>query len=450
MPMKREKVGFKFSVVILAALLGAGIVFPEVFNLGITKISDYLGVKLPHIPEVPFSLGLDLQGGSHLIYRADLFGIEEDNKKEAMKGLRDVIERRVNVFGVAEPEIRVEKMGGESRLIVELPGIKDSAEAIKMIGETPFLEFKEEREESETKELLENVDEGESSEEDHYFKSTSLTGRYLKEASVSFNQQTMEPLVNIKFNEEGAKIFKELTKKNKGKRLAIYIDGVLISAPVVQEFILNGEAQISGNFSLEEARSLARNLNAGALPIPIELISQNTIGPTLGKISLEKSLKAALWGIMAVALFMLVLYRLPGVFAVLSLGVYGLLLLSLFKLLPVTLTLAGIGGAILSVGMAVDANVLIFERLKEERKAGRSFPKAIEEGFRRAWPSIRDSNITTLLVALIMFSFGVSFIKGFALTLSLGIVISLFSAIFITKTFLTLFAKTERKRKSFL
>ncbi len=354
-----------------------------------------------------------------------------------MQGLRDVIERRVNLFGVAEPIVRVQEVKGSSRLVVELPGVKDVNQAIEMIGKTPYLEFKEERPEPE-------------GEEDLYFEPTRLTGQYLKGAILDFNQTTLEPHVNLEFNEEGTEIFRELTQKNIGKRLAIYIDNVLISAPVVREAISGGKAQITGSFTIEEAKELARNLNAGALPVPINLISQTTVGPTLGSISLQKSLKAGMFGFLAVVLFMICFYRIPGVFAALSLLIYAGILLSLFKFIPVTLTLAGIGGAILSVGIAVDANVLIFERMKEEKKTGESFSRSVETGFSRAWPSIRDSNLTTLLVAAIMFSFGTSFVKGFALTLSLGILTSMFSALFITRTFLRSFAGSALERVKWL
>jgi len=250
----------------------------------------------------------------------------------------------------------------------------------------------------------------------------------------------------LQFNDEGAKIFEELTAKNVGKPLAIYIDQTIISAPVVQEKISGGRAQITGSFTVEEARDLVRNLNAGALPVPIKLISQQNVGPTLGKISLEQSLKAGILGFLGVILFMILFYRFPGILASLALIIYIILALAVFKLLPVTLTLAGIAGFLLSIGMAVDANILIFSRMREELSQQKTFSTAVEEGFRRAWPSIRDSNFNSLIVCAILFGFATSFIKGFALTLAIGILISLFSAIFITRMFLRIFIGTRLEK----
>jgi protein-export membrane protein SecD len=250
----------------------------------------------------------------------------------------------------------------------------------------------------------------------------------------------------LQFNDEGSKVFEELTSRNVQKRLAIYIDNVQLSAPVVQEKITGGKAQITGSFTIESAKELVRNLNAGALPVPIKLISQQTVGPTLGAVSLQKSLAAGIYGLLAVIVFMILFYRLPGLFASLALGIYVVLLLSLFKLMSVTLTLAGIGGFILSIGMAVDANVLIFSRMREEFREKKGFGVALEEGFRRSWPAIRDGNLTTLLIAVILFALGTSFIKGFALTLGIGILVSMFSAIIITRTFLRIFIGTRIER----
>lgn len=424
---KFKKVYINVFIILALAFLAGNFVYPQL-------------LKLPYFPNIPFKLGLDLQGGAHLLYQADLSHIEEKDKSASMEGLRDVIERRVNFFGVREPIVQVQ---GE-RLIVELAGIKDISEAIKEIGETPFLEFKEPKENYE--EILEKnkkvLESGEGEFEDP-FKSTSLTGRYLKKAELGFDPTTHEPLVLIEFNDEGAKIFEELTEKNIKKPLPIYIDNILISAPVVQEKISGGQAQISGRFTLKEAKELVQNFNAGALPVPIELISQQSVGPILGKISLEKSLKAGIFGFLAVISFMILFYRLPGILASISLAIYILLVLTFFKLIPVTLTLAGIGGFLLSIGIAVDANVLIFSRLREELKTGKSFSQSLEQGFSRAWPAIRDGNLTTLIVAAILFGFGTSFIKGFATTLSIGILISMFSAIFITKNFLRCFIGTK-------
>jgi len=421
------------------------IIFVLTFFTGNLVYPQFL--KLPHFPEIPFKLGLDLQGGTHLIYEADLSNIEKEDYSSSMQGLRDVIERRVNLFGVREPMVQTQTANGHYRLVVELAGIKDPKVAIEMIGQTPYLEFKEQKEN--VQEILEQnqkvLETGEGEFQDPY-QATPLTGKYLKKAELGFDQTTYQSLVLLQFNDEGAKIFEDLTSRNVGKQLAIYIDGLPISAPVVQEKISGGRAQITGRFTVEEAKSLARNLNAGALPVPITLISQQSVGPTLGKISLEKSLKAGAIGFLAIILFMILFYRLPGILASLSLGIYIALVLTIFKLVPVTLTLAGIGGFILSIGMAIDANILIFSRMREELREKKSFSQSVEEGFNRAWPSIRDGSLTTLIVTAILFGFGTSFIKGFATTLSLGILISMFSAIIITKNFLKVFVNTRLEK----
>jgi preprotein translocase subunit SecD len=437
--MSKNKVYITLAIVFIVATCAAVLDYPKIYN----NIEF-----LPDFPEVPFKLGLDLQGGTHLVYEADLSGLSKEEHGPSMQGLRDVIERRVDLFGVAEPVVQVQETDRYSRLIVELAGVKDPAQAIEMIGQTPFLEFREPKGDyQEIAERNQMIYEGKiEGEIEDPFQSTPLTGKYLEKAEPGFDQTTYQPLVSLKFNSEGAEIFKELTSRNVGKPLAIYIDGVPLSAPIVQEIISRGEAVITGNFTIQEVQSLARNLNAGALPVPITLISQQSVGPTLGAISLEKSLKAGIWGLLAVMIFMIIFYRLPGFLASLSLAIYVALILALFKLIPVTLTLAGIGGFILSMGMAIDANILIFSRMREELKGGQSFSTAVEEGFRRAWPSIRDGNMTTLIVALILFGFGTSFVKGFAFTLTIGILMSMLSAIIITKNLLRAFINTKLEK----
>ena len=410
-------------------------------------MNEKLSWNFPHFWDVPFELGLDLQGGTHLIYEADLSGINSDDYDSSMQGLRDIIERRVNYFGVREPTIQTQQKGDSYRLIVELAGATDPGQAIKEIGKTPFLEFKEQKENYE--EIISNnqkvFEAGEGNFEDP-FQSTLLTGKYLEKAEIGFGNTTYEPLVLLQFNSEGGDIFADLTSKNIGKPLAIYIDGIPISSPTVQEKISGGKAQITGSFTAQEAKDLTRNLNAGALPVPINLISQQTIGPVLGEVSLQKSLKAGIIGLLAVILFLTFFYRLPGFLSSLALVIYVAIVLTLFKIIPVTLTLAGIGGFILSIGIAIDANILIFSRMREEIDQGKTLSASIDEGFKRAWPSIRDGNLTTLLVAVILFWFGTSFIKGFALTLSIGILISLFSALFVTKNFMKFFERTKLEK----
>lgn len=412
----------------------------------------------PHWLSLPFRLGLDLKGGTHLIYRADTAQVAGSDKDAALESLRDVIERRVNLFGVAEPVVQLEKSANEDRLIVEIAGIFDIAEAIKLIGETPILGFYKQKPVTVEGEVKIDGDtpvvtvpsNPEPPKNEEMFEPTPLTGRFLKRADLQFDSTTNQPLVTLEFNDEGADLFESITKENVGKRIAIYLDGVPISAPVVNEAISGGRAQISGNFTPEEARSLVRRLNAGALPVPITLISQQSVGAILGSEALQKSFQAGLIGFAAVALFMIAWYRLPGIMAVLALCIYGVIILALFKLIPVTLTTAGIAGFVLSVGMAVDANILIFERMKEELRKGRSFAGAMEEGFSRAWNSIRDSNISSLITSAILWWFGTSVVKGFALTLSIGIAVSMFSAVVITRTFLRAVTVRDERTRKFL
>lgn len=400
----------------------------------------------------PFRLGLDIQGGTHLVYRADTDAVSPDERDEAMAALRDVIERRVNMFGVAEPLVQVEKGraadgGAESRLIVELAGIRDIGAAIRLIGETPYLEFREERSVADRLEIAGAQKKGERMTEDPLFAPTPLTGRFIKRAAVDFDPTTFEAQVSLELTDEGGRIFQELTKRNVGKRLAIYLDGAAISAPVVNEEISGGRAQITGNFTPEEAKAFAGRLNAGALPVPITLIAQQSVEASLGSASLAASIRAGIIAFAAVAVFMILWYRLPGIIAVLALLLYLAIMLAIFKLVPVTLTIAGIAGLILSVGMAVDANILIFERLKEELRAGKGLENAMREGFGRAWTSIRDSNVSSILTSLILYWLGTSVVQGFALTLGIGILVSMFSAISVTRTLL-LAVRTPRLERA--
>ncbi|MEK7510196.1 MAG: protein translocase subunit SecD [Patescibacteria group bacterium] len=457
--MKKSRIWATVFVIFLGALIAGAFVFPGYVNRGIDAVNakkNEISVlqKLPNVPRVPlipFRLGLDLQGGIHFVYEADLSQIGQGEHDSAMQGLRDVIERRVDLFGVAEPLVQIQGSGNTRRLIVELAGIIDPNEAIQLIGQTPFLEFREPKENYEAiRENNRKVLQEEKGQIEDPFQSTPLTGRFLKKATVGFGNVAQEPIIELEFDDEGAKLFEEITGRNVQRPLAIYLDGQPLQIPVVQEVISGGKAQITGRFTLQEAQRIVRDLNAGALPVPITLISQQNVGPTLGKVSLEQSLRASLFGFLFVAAFMILFYRIPGFIASIALLIYVFLMLASFKFIPVTLTLAGIAGFILSIGMAVDANVLIFSRMREELRDQRSFSGSIEEGFRRAWPSIRDGNVTTLLVGLILFWFGSSFVQGFALTLCIGIFVSMISAIFVTKTFLRVFANTRLERIAWL
>ncbi|MCC6198943.1 protein translocase subunit SecD [Candidatus Nomurabacteria bacterium] len=385
----------------------------------------------------PFRFGLDLSGGSHLLYDADISALPSGEVNDSMDALRDVIERRINLFGVAEPTVQVQTsaLSGQKvhRLSIELPGVTDITEAIKMIGATPFLEFRT-LSTNPTTSLDKNgtlvVDTNSS------FVPTELTGKYLQRASLVFNQTTGAPIISLQFNGEGSKLFEQITSEHVGEPVAIYLDGQVLSAPTVREAISGGQAQITGSFTAQEARELVGRLNSGALPVPISLASTQTIGAVLGASAVNDGVRAAAIGFGIIALFLIAWYRLPGLVAVVALILYVITTLMLYRLIPVTLTAAGIAGFIISIGVAVDANILIFERAREERTRGKKHREAIDAGFSRAWFSIRDANIAALIISVILFWFGTSLIKGFALTLGLGVIVSLLSAITITRLFL--------------
>ena len=550
----RQKLQIKFALVIFLALIAGLISYPQI----IEKV-PVLGSVLVK-PKI--NLGLDLQGGIHMEYKADTSKVESGKEAEAMQAVQDVIERRVNAFGVAEPVVYATKSGSENRLIVELAGVKDIESAKKMIQETPFLEFKEEGEPDHSKDIPQDVldkynneakakaqellkkalagedfaqlakdnsedpgskdnggdldfakqgmfvpefdkvlfggnlqdgeiypqlvetqfgwhiikkieqrgdgdpvespdgDNGASTLEIHAahillmkksnetqnaeptFISTGLTGKNLKSASVTFQSQGLsEPQVSLKFDDEGTKLFAEITKRNLEKRVAIYLDEQIISAPTVQSEITTGEAVITGKFTIDQAKELVRRLNEGALPVPITLVGQQSVEASLGQISLEKSLNAGIIGLILVIIFMLLYYRFLGLIASVALLIYTGIMIALFKLSgftpwSITLTLPGIAGFVLSIGMAVDANILIFERTKEEVRRGRKILAAVDEGFKRAWTSIRDGNVSSIITALILIEFGTGFVKGFAVTLVIGVLVSMFTAVMITRTIL--------------
>ncbi len=545
----RQQLWISMAVIILLAVGASVVDFPQ---------GPDITWKGELTRELKIHLGLDLQGGTSLVYEADVSEIPQEEQTDAMAGVRDVLERRINAFGVSEPVIQTNRAGESWRVLVELPGVTDINDAVQQIGETPLLEFKTEVDELpeeqitainelneatrvEAQELLDRVlagedfaalaaersddtvsaedggdlgyfgrdimveafeeavfnaeagtiipelvqsdfgyhiiqvtdkttgnadalnnpelDAGEDAEEgveelvraSHILLQTLstepdafgptygevvLTGSNLTGSSVQFDGTTGEPLVTLDFDKEGADIFEQVTTEHIGETIAIFLDGEVISNPVVNDAISNGEAVISGGFQIEEANTLARRLNAGALPVSIELINQRNVGPTLGVEAIERSVVAGALGIILLAIFMIIYYRWPGFVAVIALGIYGLLLLAIFKLWPITLTLSGVAGFILSLGIAVDANVLIFERLKEELRNGKSLQSAIDDGFKRAWLSIRDSNVSSLITCFILIWFRTSVIKGFAITLAIGIVLSMFSAITITRTLL--------------
>lgn len=395
------------------------------------------------LAQYPFKLGLDLKGGSHLVYKAETANLQSAQIDPAMSALREVIEKRINAIGVAEPVITTQKVRigetTENRLIVDLPGVTDVKQATDQIGATPTLDFRIEDPDFATKSqnLVGTVVNGEVKLEmpDRYIK-TQLTGAYLESARVEFNQQTTEAYVSLKFNKEGADLFEKITGENVGKTIAIYLDGQVISAPTVNEKITGGEAVINGQFTPKGAKELAERLNFGALPVSVNLISTQTIGASLGQSAVHDGVKAAAIGFILVAIFLIVWYRLPGLVSIVSLAIYSLIVLSIFKLVPVTLTAAGIAGFIISIGTAVDANILIFERMKEELRGGKGIYDAVEAGFGRAWTSIRDANIAGILVGLVLLYTGIPIVRGFAVTLIIGMIVSLFSAMTISRLML--------------
>ncbi len=528
-----QKIRFQFAGVVFLAILSGLVAYP--------KLVAFAPPVERFFAQARVNLGLDLQGGIHLEYEADTSDLDASKQDDALQAAVDVIERRVNAFGVGEPIVQLSRSGSESRIIVELPGVKDVEEAKSMIKETPFLEFRElagpeaqaqidavntQSQDAASKiienalagsdfaelartwsqdpgakdnggelgfakkgsyvpefdavafdptfqkgtvwpsfvetsfgwHILKKLDErGEGEEREvniaHIlfpkytlqdfpqlqFKATGLSGKNLKDVFVDYQSQGVgSPQIALRFDEEGTKLFADITSRNVGKPVAIFIDGEVVSQPTVQAEIRDGQAVITSNFTLAEANAEVKRFNEGALPVPITLVSQQSIDASLGKSALDQSVTAGILGLAAVSIFMLLFYRFLGFIAVLALLLYSAMLLALFKLsiftpFPITLTLSGIAGFILSIGIAVDANVLIFERTREELSFGKTMRKALYEGFRRAWPSIRDGHFSTLITTIILIGMGTGFVKGFALILALGVLLSLFTAVVLVR-----------------
>ncbi|MFZ1626430.1 MAG: protein translocase subunit SecD [Candidatus Moraniibacteriota bacterium] len=528
-----QRIRSQFAGVVLLAIVSGLIAYP--------KLVSFAPPVERFFAQAQVNLGLDLQGGIHLEYAADTSGLDAAKESDALQAAVDVIERRVNAFGVGEPVVQLSRSGDESRIIVELPGVKDIEQAKSMIKETPFLEFRElagpeaqttvDEYNAQSKEaadkVLENAlmgndfvelattwsqdpsskdtggelgfakegtyvpefdavafdpsfskgtvhpmlvesafgwhilkklderGEGDTREVNvaHVlfpkykltdfpqlqFKTTGLSGKNLTDVYVDYQSQGIgSPQIALRFDEEGTKLFADITSRNVDKPVAIFLDGVVVSQPTVQSEIVNGQAVITSNFTLAEANAEVKRFNEGALPVPITLVSQQSIDASLGKSALDQSVRAGIYGLLAVSVFMLLFYRFLGFIAVLALLLYSAMLLALFKLsiftlFPITLTLSGIAGFILSIGIAVDANVLIFERTREELSFGKSMRKALHEGFRRAWPSIRDGHLSTLITTVILIGMGTGFVKGFAIILALGVLLSLFTAVVLVR-----------------
>jgi preprotein translocase subunit SecD len=391
------------------------------------------------------TLGLDLKGGSQLLYEADLSQKDPSvSNEEAMSAVVEKIQRRINQYGTFESTIQKQ---GTDQILVQLPGVEDISEAINLIGKTALLDFREQKFAENGSPLLD--EEGNPVFENMTAKAKDkdgnekeLTGKYLKRAWQDVDPYK-GPVVAFEWNSEGAYLFEQITKRNLHKQLAIFLDNEMLSAPVVDS-VISSSGQIEGHFTLAEAEMLAIQLNSGSLDVPLTIIGQENVDPTLGADSIQKSKQAVIIGIILLFLFMLLYYRLPGLVACVSLGIYGVFLLAIFSAFPITLTLSGIAGAIVSLGMAVDANVLIFERMKEELRAGRTPGAAVEAGFNRAWPAIRDSNITTFIACGVLIwlgtssAFHASMVSGFAITLFIGVALSMFTAIIVTRIFLRL------------
>jgi len=412
----------------------------------INRIINPPEIKIPFLQvnkKIYTHLGLDLLGGTQLVLEADMGQIAQQDRDKALESVKEIIDRRVNFYGVSEPTVQTSKMNESYRVIVELPGIKDINQAVGTIGQTAQLEFREFINESTTSAMFPTM---------QNTKSVQITGKDLSKAEVVFDQNTGEPVVSFELTKDGGKKFGEVSTRLVGKRLAIFLDQMPLSAPTVQTAITEGRGQITGNFTREEAKSLALNLSAGALPTPIKIIEQKNVEATLGNESINKSIRAGMVGLFFVALFMIIYYGYLGLIADIALIIYGLISFAIFRLIPVTLTLPGIAGFILSIGMALDSNILIFARTTEELRKGKPWNIAMELGFGKAWDSIRDANFTTLITAFILYNplnwnfFPSSgMVRGFALTLAIGVLVSLFTGIIVSRNLIRVFYKPKIK-----
>jgi preprotein translocase subunit SecD len=458
--MKPQQLFFGIVVLTIATLIiSLPKNIPVKFNLFGQKInytisSPEINIKIgkfQFVRDLNIRKGLDLQGGTQVVLKADMAQVPSADRQTALESVKDVINRRVDLYGVTEPTIQTSKVNDEYRVLVELPGVSNVGDAIQLIGQTAQLDFRV---------LPENLKNSTTSASLAAFVKTDLTGKDLKRANVQFGQGSKAssgPTVGLQFSDEGAKKFAEITKNNVGKPVAIFLDNMPVTVPVVNEAITSGQAVISGNFTTDSAKELTIQLNAGALPVPVSVIEQRSIGPNLGQDSVNKSIIAGVVGLSIVMAFMIANYGKLGLIADVGLIVYGLITLSIYKLVPITLTLPGIAGFILSVGMAVDANILIFERMKEETRSGRPWRQAMELGFGRAWTSIKDANVCTILTALVLlnplnlqFLVTSGMVRGFALTLLIGVLVSLFTGIVVTRALLRVLYKGEETNNTSL
>jgi len=441
--MKKRSLAKPLFLIFFLTLIAGFIALPDQFaNFQKPKIDFYFLGK--HIyKDYQLRKGLDIQGGMQVVLEAEMNEIPEEDKTIALEAAREVIAKRVDLYGISESSIQTSKANGQSRLIIELPGVSDPAEALELVGKTALLEFKLQRELTD-EEIIEATRSPQvwlSS-----FVDTGLTGKQLKKSQAQLDPQTSKPTISLEMNEEGRELFAEITKTHVNEVLAIFIDGMPIMTPVISTPILDGKAVISGDFSVEEAKNLAIQLNAGALPVNIKVLEQKTIGASLGDESIQKSIKAGIIGLALVLFFMILYYGWLGFVASISLIIYAILTIALYKVLGVVLTLPGIAGLILTIGMAVDANILIFERMKEELRSGNPYARAMELGFGRAWDSIKDANLASIFTALVLinplnFSFlnTSGMVKGFGLTFLIGTLLSLFTGVTVSRLLLRAF-----------
>lgn len=456
---------------IILSILLVVIDLPQKYNLKFT-LFGYTVDRVISPPTVSFSLfgkriekqfvtklGLDLAGGSHVVLEADMKDINPSERISALESAKEVIERRVNFFGISEPVVQTSIGENTYRIIVELPGVSRVSDAVALIGQTARLDFREFLNLPSPRGESVSSPSGQIATQSAFIipsltntKSVGITGKDLKRASISFSSQTGEPEVAIEFTGEGTKKFSDATKRLVGKQLAIFLDEFPITAPTVQTTITDGQAVITGSFTQDAAKALSLQLNAGALPVSVSVVEQRTVEATLGKESIVKSIRGGLVGLVMVALFMILQYGKLGVIANLALILYGLLSLGIFRLFGITLTLPGVAGFILSIGMAVDSNILIFERFKEEKRSGKPWYIAIEQAFGKAWDSIRDANMTTIATSLILYNPGnwnflpsSGLVRGFAATLLIGVLLSLFTGIVASRTLIRVLYKENSK-----
>jgi len=453
--MKKRSLAKPLFLIFFLTAIAGFIALPDQFaNFKKPKIDFYFLGK--HIyKDYQLRKGLDIQGGMQVVLEAEMNDIPDEDKLIALESAREVIAKRVDLYGISESSIQTSRANDQNRLIIELPGVSDPTQALELVGRTALLEFKLQKELTQ-----EEIAEATMSPQIwlNSFIETGLTGKQLKKSQAQLDPQTSKPIISLEMNEEGRELFANITKNNVNEVLAIFVDGMPIMTPVISTPILDGRAVINGEFSVEEAKNLAIQLNAGALPVNIKVLEQKTIGASLGDESIQKSVKAGLIGLALVLFFMILYYGCLGFIASLSLIIYAVLTIALYKILGVVLTLPGIAGLILTIGMAVDANILIFERMKEELRVGHPYARAMELGFGRAWDSIKDANLASIFTALVLinplnFAFlnTSGMVKGFGLTFLIGTLLSLFTGVVVSRlllrAFLPIYLKLNRKNR---